>query len=64
MGVSDGVCESCAREDDDLVAVHRVYLSPDTPGPDGTPAASTMVDVELWCFSCRSMYPHELSESD
>ena len=53
----DRVCESCAREDDDLVAVRRVYVTPeswDTPG-----SARTMPDVEVWCFSCRSQYPHE-----
>jgi len=45
------VCESCAREDDDLVAVRRVYLS------EGEP--TVLPQVELWCFACRTMYPHE-----
>ncbi|MHB8671440.1 MAG: hypothetical protein ACYDAD_12955 [Acidimicrobiales bacterium] len=58
-------CENCAREDpaDDLVAVRRVYVVPeswDTPGP----ASSTTVEpVELWCFSCRSQYPHEPTDA-
>jgi hypothetical protein len=54
------VCENCAREDDDLVVVRRVYLVPeswDTPG-----SSTTMPDLELWCFSCRSLYPHEVAE--
>ena len=51
------VCESCAREDDDLSLVRRVYVTPetwDTPG-----SSKTVPDTELWCFSCRSQYPHE-----
>ena len=50
---ADGICESCAREDDDLMAVRRVYLHPDSE------ATTTMPEVELWCFSCRTMYPHQ-----
>jgi hypothetical protein len=41
------VCERCAAPDDDLVAVHRVEDDADSEG------------VELWCFTCRSEYPHE-----
>ncbi|HEX2038436.1 MAG TPA: hypothetical protein VHF47_01755 [Acidimicrobiales bacterium] len=54
------VCESCAREDDDLVVVKRVYVVPetwDTPG-----SATTVAETELWCFSCRSLYPHEVAD--
>ena len=51
------VCENCARPDDDLATVHRLYVVPETWD---TPASVTRVaDVELWCFSCRSQYPHE-----
>ena len=51
------VCENCARPDDDLATVHRVYVTPeswDTPSSYSVEEA-----VELWCFSCRSQYPHE-----
>jgi hypothetical protein len=54
------ICENCARDDDDMATVHRVYLIPetwDTPGSSRTEAA-----IELWCFSCRSQYPHELAD--
>jgi hypothetical protein len=52
-----GVCENCARDDDELMAVRRVYVVPESWD---TPASSTTMDaLELWCFSCRSMYPHE-----
>ena len=56
------VCENCARDDDDLVLVKRTYVVPeswDTPG-----SSMTMPDAELWCFSCRSLYPHEVLEED
>ena len=56
----DLVCDNCAREDDELIVVHRLYVVPeswDTPG-----STTRVADTELWCFSCRSMYPHELAE--
>ena len=52
------VCENCARDDEELVVVRRIYVVPeswDTPG-----SSQTMPGGELWCFSCRSMYPHEV----
>jgi hypothetical protein len=54
----DRVCENCAGEDDELVLVRRVYVVPeawDTPG-----SRTTVEQDELWCFSCRSLYPHEV----
>jgi hypothetical protein len=56
------VCENCAREDDDLVLVNRLYVMPeawDTPG-----SVTRVAEAELWCFSCRSQYPHEVFEGD
>jgi len=50
-------CNSCGRDDEELVAVHRVYVTPeawDAPG-----RADVQDEVERWCFSCRSQYPHE-----
>jgi hypothetical protein len=56
------VCENCSRPDDDLMAVHRLYVMPET---NGTPGSVTRVaSVELWCFSCRSQYPHEAAGGD
>jgi hypothetical protein len=60
--MATGVCENCDRPDDDIVAVHRVYVVPeawDTPGSE-----TKVEDEEHWCFSCRSMYPHEPASSD
>jgi hypothetical protein len=59
--MSERACENCARDDDDLVAVHRVYVIPeawDTPG-----STQKVDEIELWCFSCRSQYPHEEADA-
>ena len=56
------VCENCAREDDELVLVRRVYVTPeswDTPG-----SSRTQPGAELWCFSCRTQYPHEPADEE
>ena len=56
------VCENCAREDDDLVVVHRLYVVPeawDTPG-----SVTRVAESERWCFSCRSQYPHEVVDEE
>ena len=53
-------CENCGGEDDELMPVHRVYVVPEsweTPG-----SSTTLDETELWCFSCRSQYPHEPAE--
>ena len=58
----DRVCENCAREDDELVLVRRVYVTPDswdTPG-----SSRTQPGTELWCFSCRTQYPHEPADEE
>jgi hypothetical protein len=55
------VCENCAGEDDELIAVHRLYVVPeswDNPG-----STTRIEETELWCFSCRSLYPHEPVEA-
>jgi hypothetical protein len=51
------VCENCAREDDDLVLVNRVYVVPESWDTKGS--TTRMEEPELWCFSCRSDYPHK-----
>jgi len=60
MDAGGRVCESCAREDEDLIAVRRIYLTPDTW--DTTGSSTVVPGVELWCFPCRTMYPHELAD--
>lgn len=53
----DATCESCARQEAALLAVHRVYVVPERWDESGS---YTVVDaVEHWCVSCCSQYPHE-----
>jgi hypothetical protein len=56
--VRAGACENCARDDDELVAVRRVYLTPASWDSEGS--ETVVEDVEWWCFSCRSQYPHRV----
>jgi hypothetical protein len=53
-------CENCANPDDELVPVRRVYLTPET----WDQAAQERVEdeVELWCLSCMSQYPHQVAD--
>lgn len=52
-----GVCENCATEDDELVLVRRVYV---TPERWDQPASYEVVEPpELWCVSCVTQYPSE-----
>lgn len=49
------VCENCAHVDAELLAVRRVYLTPESWD---TPAAAVVLEeVERWCLSCVSQYP-------
>ena len=52
-----GTCESCGSTEVEVVAVHRLYV---TPEAWDTEAKVEKVDiVEHWCFPCRTHYPHE-----
>jgi hypothetical protein len=55
-------CESCGATEDELYAVHRQYVTPaewDTPGRE-----VTLAEVERWCYSCLTHYPHVLVGAD
>lgn len=54
-------CENCAFPDDELVAVHRVYVTPETWDSPGS--EEILDETELWCLSCTSQYPHRAVES-
>lgn len=52
-----GTCESCGVDDEVLVEVHRLYV---TPEAWDTPASTRRIDeIERWCFACRTHYPHD-----
>jgi hypothetical protein len=49
-------CDSCGASEPHVYAVHRQYVTPaswDTPGRE-----TTLDEVEHWCFSCCTQYPH------
>lgn len=50
-------CESCGREDSDLQRVHRIYVTPEAWDTEGK--TEVLDEVETWCFSCRTHYPHQ-----
>jgi len=52
-----GHCESCGRDDEEVVSVHRVYVTPETWDTEGK--VDVLDEVEKWCFACRSHYPHQ-----
>jgi hypothetical protein len=51
----DGACASCGGPADALEEVRRVYVTVDEHGR--VTEAQTVADAELWCLSCRSLYP-------
>lgn len=60
--MSPRVCENCAVEDDELVLVHRVYVTPETWDQPGD--SKVQPEPELWCVSCATQYPCELVADD
>ena len=58
-----GTCDSCGEDDaDDLVALHRLYVTPESWDQEGSVRRDP--DVERWCAACRTHYPHELLGAD
>ena len=53
-------CENCTRDEPELLLVRRVYIVPESWD---TEASETVdADVERWCISCCTQYPHERAE--
>lgn len=60
-------CDSCGSDgtgDGDLVSVQRVYLVAAPEGAVGADGMRVLDDIEMWCFVCRSMYPHAAVETE
>lgn len=49
-------CENCGRDDVELASVRRMYVVPETW--DQAASSTTLDEVEQWCYSCRTQYPH------
>jgi hypothetical protein len=61
--MTERVCENCAMPDEELVLVHRVYVTPERW--DSPEAEARVVDeTELWCVSCCSQYPFVPADPD
>ena len=53
-------CHNCDFEENDLAAVHRVYVTPEAWDMD--PSIRVDTDLEWWCVSCLTQYPSEPAE--
>jgi hypothetical protein len=53
----DQRCDSCGDVGVEVVAVHRVYVTPEAWDTEGK--VEVLDEVERWCFPCRTSYPHE-----
>ena len=60
-GEAASACESCGAPEpaEALAPVHRVYLLTDDEGR--VVGETVLPEVERWCRSCRSLYPHKES---
>ena len=55
-------CDSCGRDDEEVVSVRRVYVTPETWDTEGK--VDIVDEVEQWCFACRTHYPHQEVDGD
>jgi hypothetical protein len=56
-GTAPATCDSCGAPDEALYRVRRQYV---TPAAWDVPAREVTLDeVEWWCFSCCTHYPHQ-----
>jgi hypothetical protein len=56
--MSPTTCESCGGEADDPVRVRRVYVTPEAW--DTEEKVEVVDEVEVWCYPCRTHYPHQV----
>ena len=62
MGAKAGpTCQNCDRPDDELEPVRRMYVVPESWDAPGS--ATTLDEIEWWCYSCRTQYPHSDAEA-
>ena len=52
-----GHCDSCGSDGVEVVAVHRIYVTPEAWDTEGK--VEVQDEAEHWCFPCRTSYPHE-----
>jgi hypothetical protein len=54
------ICDSCGSTENELVSVHRMYVTPEAW--DTVAKEVVMPEVEQWCVACALSYPHERVE--
>lgn len=59
---ADVTCDSCGAAGPERYAVHRRYVT--QPDWDTTGRDVTLDDVEHWCYSCCTHYPHVPVDTD
>ena len=52
--ITRGPCESCGVDGEPLFPVHRTYPT----APDGGADGRVLDEVEHWCVTCLTSYPH------
>ena len=62
MATELGTCENCGRDSSELARVKRMYVVPETWDQQGS--SKTLDEVEQWCWSCCTQYPHEDADAD
>lgn len=53
-----GRCDSCGRDDEQVTAVRRAYVTP--AAWDREERVEIVEEAEAWCGVCREHYPHQL----
>lgn len=51
-------CDSCGDDGVEVVALHRLYVTPEAW--DQEEKVEIVPEVEQWCSVCRTHYPHAL----
>jgi hypothetical protein len=60
--VTNGTCDSCGREDEEVTEVVRVYVVPESW--DRERQVTEAEGTEQWCFPCLTHYPHRVVGED
>jgi hypothetical protein len=56
-----GTCTNCGRSGEELVVVHRIYVSYD-PVLREYQGYTVLEETERWCLACQAIYPNELAD--
>ena len=60
--VTNGTCDSCGRDDEQVTEVVRLYVVPENW--DQERQVTEAEGTERWCFPCLTHYPHRVVGED